>query len=45
MPDVTENGFSVKGESSLSKEEAIHDVDRVNYFKGGLAALLFTESS
>lgn len=32
--DVTENGISVKGENSLSVEDAINDTPRVEYFKG-----------
>ena len=31
---VTENGFAVKNETSLSVEQAVEDTDRVEYFKG-----------
>ncbi|KAJ8514966.1 hypothetical protein ONZ45_g7557 [Pleurotus djamor] len=37
---VTENGFAVKGENSLSIKDALKDKDRVNYFRGTTAALL-----
>jgi len=37
---VTENGISVKGENSLSVEDAINDTPRVEYFKGYLNAML-----
>ncbi|KAG6835811.1 Beta-glucosidase 1B [Arthromyces matolae] len=37
---VTENGFSVKNEDEMSREQAIADVDRVNYFRGTTASLL-----
>lgn len=37
---VTENGFSVQGENEFTVEQAVNDVDRVNYFEGNLAALL-----
>jgi beta-glucosidase len=37
---VTENGFPVAGESQLPIEEAVHDVDRINYFKGYTQSLL-----
>ena len=36
---VTENGFSVKDESSKIREDVLHDTDRVNYFKGITRAL------
>ncbi|KAF4563760.1 Beta-glucosidase 1B [Pleurotus pulmonarius] len=37
---VTENGFAVKNESSLSVAEAIHDSDRVEYYRAYSQALL-----
>ncbi|KAG2003281.1 beta-glucosidase [Coprinopsis cinerea AmutBmut pab1-1] len=37
---VTENGFPAKGENDLPVEEAIHDKDRVEYFRGYTQALL-----
>ncbi|KAK7027949.1 Beta-glucosidase 1B [Paramarasmius palmivorus] len=37
---VTENGFAVKDEDSLPREEALKDHDRVQYFRGTTAALL-----
>ncbi|KAJ3056274.1 Beta-glucosidase 1B [Rhizophlyctis rosea] len=37
---ITENGCSVKGESDLGVEQAVHDTYRVNYFKGYLENLL-----
>ncbi|KAG2006778.1 beta-glucosidase [Coprinopsis cinerea AmutBmut pab1-1] len=37
---VTENGFSVKGESDMTIEEACKDKDRVHYFQGTTKALL-----
>ncbi|KDQ22429.1 glycoside hydrolase family 1 protein [Pleurotus ostreatus PC15] len=37
---VTENGFAVKNESGLSVEEAIHDGDRVEYYRAYSQALL-----
>ncbi|PPQ65081.1 hypothetical protein CVT24_003035, partial [Panaeolus cyanescens] len=37
---VTENGFSVKGESEKPLEQALHDAERVHYFQGTTAALL-----
>jgi len=37
---VTENGFAVKDESSLTPAEAIKDTDRVEYFRGYTQALL-----
>ncbi|KAG8914766.1 Beta-glucosidase 1B [Tulasnella sp. 408] len=37
---VTENGFACKGENDLTAEEAVNDVDRINYFKGNTKALL-----
>ncbi|KAL4072306.1 glycoside hydrolase family 1 protein [Scleroderma citrinum] len=36
---ITENGFSVKNESFKSIKEALHDTDRVNYFRGITSAL------
>ncbi|KAF9450197.1 glycoside hydrolase family 1 protein [Macrolepiota fuliginosa MF-IS2] len=38
--DVTENGFAVRNENDIPVEEAVHDTDRVNYFKGYTQALL-----
>ncbi|KAL1757376.1 glycoside hydrolase family 1 protein [Schizophyllum commune] len=37
---VTENGFAVKDEDSMPKEQAIKDTDRVNYFRGNTKAIL-----
>jgi hypothetical protein len=37
---VTENGFAVRNENDLSIEQAIHDTDRVDYYKGYTNALL-----
>lgn len=37
---VTENGFAVKNESGLSVEDAIHDGDRVEYYRAYAQALL-----
>ncbi|KAG6885723.1 Beta-glucosidase 1B [Termitomyces sp. T32_za158] len=37
---VTENGFACKDESSLTVAEAIHDNDRVEYYRGYTQALL-----
>jgi len=37
---VTENGFAVKNESSLPRDLAIKDTDRVNYYRGVTASLL-----
>ncbi|KAF8067878.1 beta-glucosidase 1A [Lyophyllum atratum] len=37
---VTENGFAVKDENKLTANEAIHDVDRVDYYRGYTRALL-----
>ncbi|KAI0030154.1 beta-glucosidase [Vararia minispora EC-137] len=31
---VTENGFAVKDEHAMSLEDALHDADRVEYFRG-----------
>jgi beta-glucosidase len=36
----TENGYSVKNENSLTIEEALHDTDRLEYYKGNVEALL-----
>ncbi|CAK5280819.1 unnamed protein product [Mycena citricolor] len=36
---VTENGFAVKNESFKTREEAIKDTDRVNYYRGVTASL------
>ncbi|KLO18904.1 glycoside hydrolase family 1 protein [Schizopora paradoxa] len=36
---VTENGFAVKGENSLTIDQACQDWDRVEYFKGACEAL------
>ncbi|KAI0790359.1 beta-glucosidase 1A [Abortiporus biennis] len=37
---ITENGFPVRNENSLSVDEAIHDKDRIEYFKGYTNAML-----
>ncbi|KAG5716218.1 Beta-glucosidase 1A [Termitomyces sp. T112] len=37
---VTENGFTCKEENSLSVAEAVHDTDRVEYYRGYTQALL-----
>ncbi|KAJ6541732.1 glycoside hydrolase family 1 protein [Mycena capillaripes] len=36
---VTENGFAVKNESAMSKEAAVKDTDRVNYYRGVTGSL------
>lgn len=36
---ITENGYACKGEGDKTAEEAIKDVDRVNYYKGYLGAV------
>jgi beta-glucosidase/6-phospho-beta-glucosidase/beta-galactosidase len=36
---VTENGFAVKNENKMTIEEAVRDTDRLEYFKGNLAAI------
>ncbi|EIN14627.1 glycoside hydrolase family 1 protein [Punctularia strigosozonata HHB-11173 SS5] len=37
---VTENGFAVKDESYMSREQALADHDRVEYFQGNMEAML-----
>ena len=37
---VTENGFAVKDENILPREQALVDMDRVNYFRGTTSSLL-----
>lgn len=37
---VTENGFAAKNENILPVEDVLHDVDRVEYFKGYANAML-----
>lgn len=37
---MTENGFPVKGEGNLAPAEAIHDTDRIEYYRGYTGALL-----
>lgn len=37
---MTENGFAVKDESFIPREQALVDTDRVNYFRGTTASLL-----
>ena len=37
---VTENGFAVKDENSMSLEEALRDHDRVHYYQGVTSSLL-----
>lgn len=37
---VTENGFAIKGEKDTTIEEVVHDVDRVDYYKGYAGAVL-----
>lgn len=37
---VTENGFAVKDENDMPREQALMDHDRVNYFRGTTSALL-----
>ena len=39
MISVTENGFAVKDENSMSLEQALQDDDRIEYFKGNCEAL------
>ncbi|RSH93036.1 hypothetical protein EHS25_007389 [Saitozyma podzolica] len=36
---ITENGFAVKDEAKMRKEDCLNDVQRVNYYKGYLAEL------
>ena len=40
MFSVTENGFCVKNENSLTIKEAVKDSDRIEFFSGNLDALL-----
>ena len=37
---MTENGFCVKGENDIPVEQAVHDVDRQEYFEQYTKALL-----
>ncbi|KAJ3514699.1 hypothetical protein NLJ89_g2221 [Agrocybe chaxingu] len=37
---VTENGFAPKGDVTLPREEAVHDTDRVEYYRGYTNAIL-----
>lgn len=37
---ITENGFPVKGEDTMSIQQALKDYERVNYFKGATDALM-----
>ena len=37
---VTENGFPVKGENDISVDQAVHDIDRQQYFEQYTQALL-----
>ncbi|KAF9447997.1 glycoside hydrolase family 1 protein [Macrolepiota fuliginosa MF-IS2] len=37
---VTENGFAVKDENFIPRDQALADTDRVNYFRGTTASLL-----
>jgi len=37
---VTENGFAVKDEDAMPRDQALNDSARVNYFKGTTQALL-----
>lgn len=37
---VTENGFAVKNEHNMPREQALQDTDRVEYFKGNCEAIL-----
>lgn len=37
---VTENGFAVKDEDAMPREQAIQDVQRVKYFEGTTNALM-----
>lgn len=37
---MTENGFAVRNENDIPVEQAVHDIDRVEYFKGYTQALL-----
>jgi beta-glucosidase len=36
---ITENGFSIKNEAKMTKEECLNDVERVNYYEGYLREL------
>lgn len=40
LSSVTENGFAVKNEDSMTVEQALQDDDRVHYYKGVTDALL-----
>ena len=37
---MTENGFAVMNETNLPIDLAVHDTDRVEYFRGNCEALL-----
>ena len=37
---MTENGFAASSDSLLPREEAVHDKDRVEYFRGYTKSLL-----
>lgn len=37
---VTENGFAVKDENDMPKEQALLDNDRIQYFRGTTSVLL-----
>jgi beta-glucosidase len=36
---IAENGFCAANENKVPREEAVHDKDRVDYFKGYLGAV------
>lgn len=38
-PSITENGFPVKNENSLTYPDILNDTDRVEYYKGAVDAL------
>lgn len=40
MCSITENGFAAKSDVTLPIPDVLHDVDRVEYFKGYTQAML-----
>ena len=40
IDSVTENGFAVKDENTMSLEEALEDEPRVNYYRGVTESLI-----
>ena len=37
---MTENGFAAMNETNVPIDQAVHDIDRVEYFRGNCEALL-----